>query len=344
MNASEFTVSDLLIGNLYQSAIMESASTFQAVALQQLNQLIGFDRAWWGIMSPERVGFQLRSSYRHELPQEFEEHWKSVNSDDSLASNVYLKPRTTVHFSYKELHSTPGLQSLNAEQNIRQALCTSIFLPDKKSFLFISLFRSGRLAKPFSQRDIQVKERLTPHLYSSWRTNLQAEIERMIIPNRLLDASTAFVDNTGGILCADPMFTQFANELWPNWGTHERLPSEIWLTTSDHVAKMLNVDRLGSGGLTRIDITRSTSINKLTPREKQIAFEYSEGRSYKEIAILLKLSPATVRHYLHLIYGKLNINDKAELVRLADSYRKAESVVMLANRTADGARQLINNL
>lgn len=54
----------------------------------------------------------------------------------------------------------------------------------------------------------------------------------------------------------------------------------------------------------------------LTPRELAAATLYAEGRSYKEIAREMGISPATVRNFLQHIYSKLHLSDKAELVSL----------------------------
>lgn len=342
MGTANLEVSEQLLGDLYQSAFLESPDLFQGVALRKLHEVIGFDRAWWGIMSPARRGFQLHSSYRHELPAAFEAHWKEVSNDDALASNVHSKPRTTVHFSYKDLHSTPGLLSLNLEHNLQQALCTSVFLPDRKSFLFISLFRSGKYAKAFSQQDIAIKQRMTPHLHAAWKMNLQAEIERMRIPNRMLGASSAFVDSTGAIVCADAAFTAMLSDMWPTWSDGTQLPMGFWQLGSKHVTPAMTVTTMPCGGLMRIDVAHSSRFNKLSQREKQIASEYAEGHSYKEIAAFLNLAPATVRHYLQVIYEKLGIQDKAELVRISDAYHRAAEVMALASGAASD--RLVTNL
>ncbi|MGY1490298.1 response regulator transcription factor [Methylobacillus pratensis] len=344
MAALDFAFDEVLLGDLYQSALLEPPDSFQQSALRQLDKLIGFDQAWWGIMSPAKVGFQLRSSFRHELPLAFEEHWRSVNGDDTLALNVQLKPRTTIHYQHADLYSTPGLKSLNGEQHIRQALCTSIFFPDNQSFLFISLFRSGKYAKAFSQRDVAIKQKITLHLYASWKSNLQAEIERMRIPNQLLHASTAFLDSEGSILCSDAAFNGFVNELWPHWKEKGRVPlgmlDEGWICPSG----LLQVKRLCAGGLERIDISRQPLFNKLTKREKQIALEYADGKSYKEIAAGLALSPTTVRHYLQVIYTKLDINDKSELVRFSDAYSRSAEMMRWKEAARQAALPLVSGM
>lgn len=332
MVAMAFSTDETLIGDLYQAALKEPPASFQQRALQMLGRSIGFDQAWWGILSPNSHGFSLRSSFRHELPLAFEEHWKLVSADDTLASDVHRTPKTTIHYTPAELSSTPGLKSLNGEQGIQHALCTSIFFPGQDAFFFITLFRSGKYAKPFTPHDITLKQQVTSHVYLSWKANLEAEIERMHIPNKLLKASTAFIDATGLILCADSAFTDMFRELHPKWHTPDHIASNLLNSPSLSANGQLQISLSLAGGLQRIDILRELIFNRLTAREKEIALLYADGKSYKDIACHLALAPTTVRHYLRLIYSKAGITDKSELVRLSDEYSS-----MLAMREMTGA-------
>jgi DNA-binding NarL/FixJ family response regulator len=54
-------------------------------------------------------------------------------------------------------------------------------------------------------------------------------------------------------------------------------------------------------------------IDLLSRREFEVAKAFSKGDSYKEIARNMNISPATVRHYLRVIYEKLEGGDKAQM-------------------------------
>lgn len=322
---NDFIPHNDLLASLYQSAITVPPDSFQNAALKQLDRVIGFDRAWWGIMSHNQDSFDLLSSYRHELPVEFERHWEVVRDEDALAEDAHAQPRKTIRFDEKALLSTPGLAELNTEHNLKHALCTSVFLPDQKSFLFISLFRSGSGASPFSSEETTLKQLLTPHLYSCWQTNLFAEIERTHLFNKSRVAASAFIDRKGRIIYADSAFGEIITEYWPMWNGRD-IPAQL-LETSGETKKALGKRKLGlfvsqqyAGGLLRLDIRKPSLLDRLTNRECEIARSFALGRSYKEIAAQIKISPATVRHYLRIIYEKLEINDKAELARIMDRH------------------------
>jgi putative nucleotidyltransferase with HDIG domain len=55
----------------------------------------------------------------------------------------------------------------------------------------------------------------------------------------------------------------------------------------------------------------------LSPREREILEQLSEGKVYKQIGAELGLSPSTVRSHLHNVYGKLGAADRAQAVLIA---------------------------
>jgi DNA-binding CsgD family transcriptional regulator len=311
---------DLLL-ELYQAAITVSPESFQTIALRLVGRVVGFDRAWWGIMAQKGNGFDLYSSHRYELPDAFEAQWEAIKSDDSLARDAHGQPRTTIHFDEKGLRSTRGLAELNDGHDLRQALCTSAFLPDRKSFLFVSLFRSGVRTTSFKAPEIELKQLLTPHLYACWRANLLAELQRRQLGSKSNDRGVAFVDRHGMIVCTDAVFAALLSERWPSWHGR-RLPKMLLETLNAPHPRTrcldLHVEGHQAGGLIRFEIRRSCAFDKLTPREREIAKYFSQAQSYKEIAVRTALSPSTVRHHLRTIYSKLDISDKAQLVRLID--------------------------
>lgn len=59
-----------------------------------------------------------------------------------------------------------------------------------------------------------------------------------------------------------------------------------------------------------------TAPEKLTPQELQIALQVAAGKSNRETAEALFLSPKTVEFHLTRVYRKLDLNSRAELIRL----------------------------
>jgi DNA-binding CsgD family transcriptional regulator len=61
-----------------------------------------------------------------------------------------------------------------------------------------------------------------------------------------------------------------------------------------------------------------TVAERLTPQELQVAFAVTEGRTNREVAEALFLSPKTIEYHLHNIYRKIDVRSRTELAhRLA---------------------------
>jgi DNA-binding CsgD family transcriptional regulator len=69
-----------------------------------------------------------------------------------------------------------------------------------------------------------------------------------------------------------------------------------------------------------------TAPEKLTPQELQVALQVAEGKTNRDVAAALFLSPKTVEFHLTRIYRKLNIHSRAELVRLFSSEHAAAAL------------------
>jgi class 3 adenylate cyclase/DNA-binding CsgD family transcriptional regulator/tetratricopeptide (TPR) repeat protein len=77
--------------------------------------------------------------------------------------------------------------------------------------------------------------------------------------------------------------------------------------------------------------------DRLSRREAQVARLYAEGRSYKDIADLLCIAPATVRTHLNTIYRKLQLRSKIQLARHLETEPVEEPTDAAPEASADPA-------
>jgi DNA-binding CsgD family transcriptional regulator len=61
------------------------------------------------------------------------------------------------------------------------------------------------------------------------------------------------------------------------------------------------------------------TIDELTPQELQIALALAGGRTTRETAASMFLSPKTVEYHLRHVYQKLGIHSRDELARILAS-------------------------
>lgn len=77
-----------------------------------------------------------------------------------------------------------------------------------------------------------------------------------------------------------------------------------------------------------------TAPEKLTPQELQMALQVAEGKTNREIAAALFLSPKTVEFHLTRVYRKLDLHSRAELIRLLAHEASAPEALAVARRTS----------
>jgi DNA-binding CsgD family transcriptional regulator len=98
------------------------------------------------------------------------------------------------------------------------------------------------------------------------------------------------------------------------------------LRARDHLRAAIDIfDRLGAdpwSDAARAELAATgetarrrdaTTLNDLTPQELQIALSLADGRTTRETAAALFLSPKTVEYHLHNVYRKLSIGSRGEL-------------------------------
>ena len=78
---------------------------------------------------------------------------------------------------------------------------------------------------------------------------------------------------------------------------------------------------------------REVAPEQLSEREREVAEQYVEGRSYKEIARTLGISPATVRTHINGVYRKLEVTSRIELLhRLGSAPRPMSAPFLLPDK------------
>lgn len=299
-----------------QSVAQEKAvDQYQEAALSLVQRILPFDKAWWGIMSAHEDSFLLHCSLAYQLPSGFVPMWEVIKSDDNVAKSVRERPKTTVYFDERKLSETPGLAVLTGEHDIAQAFCTSSYLPPESAFAFLSLYRSSGEPR-FTADERLLKQYLMPHLCSSWAANRIFQMEYLKASVAHEQTAMSLVDLQFQILSAEPGFADVIQMQWPEWEGKE-LPSVLvsWLKSSVDSLKAARIvmRRYRLGDLCLIVARERARVDLLSKREAVIADSFSRGRSYKQIARDLEISPATVRHHLRRIYEKLDVSDKAEM-------------------------------
>ena len=315
MNTENFSQALL---DLYRLARNTPIHEFQRRALDALSTRLDFDTGWWGTASQVPGEAPItHATMPYRLPLTYAQLWHEIRQEDTIAQAVLAAPGTTVNFSRRQLYASPGLASLMARFGITGCLCTVTLVPELNLMVFASLYRlEGK--PPFSENERRYKQLLMPHLTAALTSNWMLHLERTRaarVPNTL--GALAVVDGQGVLCVADPALSDALRREWPNW-TGPVLPPllvEHLRAGAAYTGERLSVRFHVLGELRMMEVRPMTPLMRLSPREREIARRFSAGQSYKEIARDLSIAPATARHHLREIYGKLEVSDKATLAR-----------------------------
>lgn len=127
----------------------------------------------------------------------------------------------------------------------------------------------------------------------------------------------AAVDEKGILHFAEDAFSKQLFAEWPAWRGHQ-LPDALLKAQKTHkeqyLGNSITAKFFRMTDLTLILLRARNEVDGLSVREIEVATHFCSGRTNKQIAQLLSLSPSTVRNHLNAIYLKLGINNKADLV------------------------------
>jgi DNA-binding CsgD family transcriptional regulator len=289
-----------------------SVEGFQERVLERLRRCIAFDAAWWGVGASCDDGLLTFQSFLYRLPPTFLDDWMAIARDDRLAAEVYAHPAIAVLGGKKG--RSVAMVRFRERYRIHSAL--SISMPDAASglSLYLSLYRD-ECACPFNEEERGLYQLMMPHIVAAWQESWREEILRSHAGRPVC---YAIASAEGVLYNADPDFFRRLLQEWPDW-KGARLPEQVRLVVKRkkefrgrhiEIYSLDDKDRHDSA-VTLCCAPRATVV--LTPREESIARQYATGLSYKEIAVQLNLSPATVRSYLRDCYMKLGVSNKYEL-------------------------------
>lgn len=288
-------------------------SQFIAQGLEAFGQLVPFVSAWWGEMSKAdaRVPPQNWMHGRINLAESFAAEWHQVAGNDSFCHNTLSRPGEIV----RDMGFDDACAEVNAfarRHDLYHLMCITFELPGSGLMFFVCVYR-GEQGQAFSADEASLFSAFCDHLLQLWRFQVQDMI-RHDTGAGATDFGVARMDGSllyvGAGLCA-----AIAREV-PEWNGSV-LPARV----IEQLQQVPCVMRLGRSALTLspsgqhiiLSLESQSRQGMLAPRERTAAMLFADGHSYKEIAKILSLSPATVRTYLRNCYLQLGVKSKVEL-------------------------------
>lgn len=288
-----------------RSASLDPVALFQW-SVETLARAVGADCCWAGWADRGGDEIDVCASLSHNLPEDFDAFWRGIRHDDLLARDVMADARAVSFYDRRGVRHTDGMIALSDRYDIGQMAVVITEQQEAALSLFLSPYRSGRRSPPLSRRDITFLRHALDHVRYLTLRDTAADRES----GRLL------VNAQGRVLASTEAARRLIRERWGNWSARS-LPDEL-AGSGRPSAQGLRVERRqlaahGGGALFGLTLRPLAPADRLTPREREIADEIAHGRTHKEIARALGLSPATIRNHTQAILAKLGLRNKAML-------------------------------
>lgn len=297
------------------SVVAESASPERLVteALGILRGLIPFHAAWWGECAMDGQGAGLRNWVHGciDLPLGFAQEWAHVAAEDEFAHESVGQLGMVVRAQDDEPPGSP-IWHFVQRHGLHHAMAITEEMPENGPPFFLVLYRS-RPSSGFSDLEALCFEAFSRHLLHHWHRR----IERQMQASRLRSAAAfGLLDGQGRLLYLGRRLGALLQRQHPDWRgglLPPRLGARLHGVAQSQVLGRHRLMLQPFGDLTTLTLEAEAQALSLSPREQRTAQLYAQGRSAKEIARELGLTPATVRTYLRQAYQVLGVHNKVEL-------------------------------
>ncbi|MBZ9557492.1 MULTISPECIES: helix-turn-helix transcriptional regulator [Modicisalibacter] len=301
-----------LVWDINRLARERSLANFHAAVLEQLRDMIAFDKAWWGRSALVDGHIEVHSCHLFDLPDAYVTDWRSVEEDDVTVQWAHRVPGQAIIVDLQA--TTPGLKWLGDRYGIGELLFVMQINPRTRLSDHLSLYRPPG-AERFDDRDRLLLTQLIAHLSeavdASQIRTLVARRERL---ERQQSLALAVCDPMGVLHSVERGFATLLAREWPAW-QGSRLPAEI-APEQGYLGRLIRIESRAINDLYLLTVGERSPLDDLTERELGVARRFGQGQTYKQIARDLDIAPSTVRHHIRSIYQKLGVHDKAAVAGL----------------------------
>lgn len=309
-----------LLKEIFQASATLPVGKFEDYVFLPVQEYLGFDSAWLGRSTITERGPVLHESYTFGLPENYVAEWEKIMENDPMAPRVIAAPGQAVVLSVTDSDMPQQFREFAGNFGLAQFICAIDIDPVLKTCTHLSLYREKLLPR-FGSYEVELLEGLLSNLAAAVTMNRVRHVEQLRAVTANRKVSVAMCNPQGIIQFAESNFGELVLMEWPEW-KGSRLPAALLASAGvdgggSYVGKSIagEVEARGNN-LLIVTLRPKTVTDLLTPRELAIARMFGEGKTYKEVAKHLGISPATVRHHLRQAYSKLNVQNKGEIAWL----------------------------
>ena len=291
-----------------------------AEAVSDLADILGFDSAWYGWAQIDPQETVIHANMSLNLPSNYYAAWQSMADQDVLVEQFLEDPTGVPTYDRAGNIQTDGMEHLADTFGLKKMATAMCIRPGRAASFYLSAYRCGQNAPAWDQEDREFLQCAVNNISQSARSTALKELGR----GSSLSAS-AYVSRQGSVVVGLAEMHERFGHLWSR-RDHDRLPRLLMDYIGASGEHLLPEENLvvkcepgqGPHGMNwrKLSIRPMNKLDVLTPREREVAQALAQGKTHKMVAIDLGTSPSTVRNQTQAIYGKLEIGNRADLVKL----------------------------
>ena len=318
-----------LLLRLYALSKEQPIEHFQNAALMLLKPVVAFDAGIWGAATICTNGIDIHSFHLYDKTPDMVADYEEVKHLDTASSGMFDQAQATRAFhtnSFFEGHAKRPIRDFMTKYEQPHFLLSTELKAQTSStstvLNWITLYRTKQNAH-YSPADVGRLQMFAPHFTQALSLNRILHLGKVAESgkrnrNETLHA-TGMADLKGNLYGHDANFMALVSKAsGEDYANTTHLPANLIAKLKQgkktfvwqHLIVRLHVEH----GLIIIKLREQTLADALTPREKQIALLIAQGRTYKQVASTLGRATGTVRNQIQTIYGKLCVNNIAELI------------------------------
>ncbi|AQU84370.1 MULTISPECIES: helix-turn-helix transcriptional regulator [unclassified Halomonas] len=287
-------------------------------AVQGFRNIVSFDAAWWGqiYLSPDTFSPQVVMDGSIGLHATFAQEWHSIAGVDRFAKASISYLGKAIRGGHDDLPDTDcvNVQVFCKRHDILHTMAVTLEFPSSGMLFFVSIYR-GHSRSGFDKIEAVLMEEFLNHLSYYWKKYL-AKIRFDALPNSW--DGYALSNKKGELLYIGKEVRAALERKYTGW-QGSSLPSIISGASSGAPYTLYPDENKGimvhhCGDLISLTLCSHQRSTSLAPRELSAAKLYSQGSSYKQVARVLGITPATARTYLRSAYVQLGVSNKVELL------------------------------
>jgi DNA-binding CsgD family transcriptional regulator len=310
-------LSNLLLA-LYQASREVPPEQFQDWALDFIKRLVPFDSSWWGSGILTKGGVDVHAVHLHNLPDKAEvlSAYSEVAHQDTAALAVLtqgggVRSYDPAIFSGKE---TSGVRAFQKRVGIENVMLASDFDPKTRMARWISLFRRDPDLR-FTDTESRMSHLLMPHLLEALEINRLTHLEHLARDRAGRRYCLAIADRRGFLYHAEAGFLELvqAEQGMLENGRIGDNALRLLADSKRYVGQSALVQATRKADLLFLRARPLAAMDALSAREREIARLVADGRTHKEIAQALQITPATARNHIAAIHAKASVRNNVEL-------------------------------